>query len=291
MTGSDLSALKDQLVARDHELLDSVDKYRLLTTKQVQRLHFDIAHPTPAAAARACIRALNRLQNLGVVKPLQRRIGGVRAGSAGFVWFVGPAGERLLRDRSLDGRSGRRNYREPSRHFVDHTLAVSELAVTSIEASRNGTFDLLRIQTEPASWQASLSRFGTAQTLKPDLRLVTASGDYEHHWFIELDLDTEHLPVIVRQCEAYHAHRATGRYQAEHGLYPAVLWVVPTEQRRRQLVRKIRTEKHLDANQFIVVTTEQIIDVLRDMATEECATQDNDPNNKQSGGQKGGTPS
>ena len=235
MTRSDLDTLNDRLTDRDYQLLRDVEKYRLLTTRHVQRLHFDTVHPTPTASARSCNRTLARLRDARVLKALDRRIGGARAGSAGFVWYLGPAGDRMLRSKDPDGRPGRRNYREPSRHFVEHTLAVAELAVQAIEAMRQGHLEVLALETEPVSWQTSLSAFGTFQTLKPDLRLVTARGDYEEHWFIEADLASEHLPVIVRQCAAYESFRSTGRYQAAHGLFPAVLWVTPTEARAAAL--------------------------------------------------------
>lgn len=231
MTRSDLDALADRLTERDVCLIRDVEKYRLLSTKQIQRLHFDHVHPTPTASARACNRTLSRLREARVLKTLQRRIGGARAGSAGFVWYIGPAGERVLRALDPRASSGRRNYQEPSRHFVNHSLAIAELAVRAIEAERHGDLEILELETEPTSWQQSLSPFGVVQTLKPDLRLVTAEGDYEQHWFIEADMASEHLPVILRQCAAYEAFRATGRYQAAHGVFPAVLWVTPTESR------------------------------------------------------------
>lgn len=262
MTHSDLDSLNDRLTERDHQLLNDVQKYRLLSTKHVQRLHFDAAHPTPVASARACNRALVRLREAGVLRALTRRIGGARAGSAGFVWYVGPAGERLLQASNPGGSGGRRNYREPSRHFVEHTLAISELAVQTIEATRTGSpdkFDVLELQTEPASWQQSLSRFGTVQTLKPDFRLVTTSGDYEHHWFIEADMATEHLPVIVRQCVAYETFRSTGRYQATHGLFPAVLWVTTTDTRAKAIRAVVAATSSLDPDLFQVCTTTEYL--------------------------------
>ncbi|MFT4263165.1 MAG: replication-relaxation family protein [Nocardioides sp.] len=264
MTRLRLDHLSGALTERDYRLLRDIEQYRLLTSRQIQRLHFDQAHPTGVAAARACNRALTRLKDIGVLKALQRRVGGVRSGSASFVWYLGAAGERALRVTHPDLMRGRRNYREPSRHFVEHTLAIAEIAVRAIEAQRHGELEVLTIQTEPASWQASLAGFGTTQTLKPDLRLVTASSDYEHHTFIEVDLASEHLPVIVRQCLAYQTHRATGRYQAEHGLYPLVVWVVPTEHRRRQIRERIRTEHQLNEQLFVVITSDQVIELLRD---------------------------
>lgn len=267
MTRSNLTAIVDQLTGRDIEVLTDVAKFRLLTTKQIQRLHFDPVHPTPLAATRATNRALTRLREAGVIQTLERRIGGVRAGSAGFVWYVGPAGERLLRTLRPTDVSGRHNFREPSRYFVRHTLAVAELAIQATEAARAGRkhpepFELLNMQTEPASWQQSLSKHGVAQMLKPDLRLTTARGDYEHHWFIEADLATEHLPVIRRQCDAYRAFRATGRYQAAHGLFPAVLWVTPTEARARALRAATAAASGADEALFRICTAENFIRVI-----------------------------
>ena len=265
MSGLSMPTLLDQLVQRDLEILSSLDQFRLLTTKQVQRLHFDPTHLTTRASARACHRALVRLRDLGVVQPLGRRIGGVRAGSAGFAWYVGAAGERVLHhmaERPHNTRT-RRNYREPGRQFVDHTLAVGELAVTIIEAGRTGGFTTLSLRAEPASWQRSLSVHGATQTLKPDLHLISAAGDFEHHWFIEVDLSTEHLPVLIRQCLAYQAHRLSGRYQAAHELYPAVVWVVETAHRKQQLEAGIRAETQLDDRLFTVVRGDEALMLLQ----------------------------
>lgn len=259
MTRSDIDALCDHLTERDCQLLRDVEKYRLLTTRHLRRLHFDPAHPTPTAAARACNRTLARLREAGVLKTLDRRIGGARAGSAGFVWYVGPAGERVLQALSPADSGGRRNYREPSRHFALHTLAVAELAVKTIEADRHGDIEVVELQAEPVCWQHSLAPFGSAQTLKPDLRLVSVSGVYEEHWFIEADLASEHLPVILRQCAAYQAFRATGRYQGIHGLFPAVLWVTPTEARAGAIRAAVGRTAGLEPALFRVCTAPEYL--------------------------------
>ena len=262
MTRSDIDALRDRLTERDLAVIRDVDKYRLLTTKQIQRLHFDPVHPTPAASARACNRTLSRLRDTRVLGTLERRIGGVRAGSSGFVWYIGPAGERLMKSLDRPLPSGRHNYREPSRHFVEHTVAIAELAVRISEAGRDGSFELLELQTEPGSWQTSLSRLGTAQMLKPDLRIVTAIGEYEHHWFVEVDMASEHMPVIVRQCTAYEAFRATGRYQAAHGLFPAVLWICPTSARAEAIRAAVAATPGLDPALFAACASPDCLGVL-----------------------------
>lgn len=269
MTPSDIGKLRERLTSRDLAVLADVAKYRLLTTRQIQRLHFDRVHPTPLAAARACNRALARLRDMHILRTLGRRIGGVRAGSAGFVWYIGFTGERVL--QLIDpgaAQRGRRNYREPSRHFTEHTLAIAELAVQTLEAGGDGALEVLELQTEPDSWQQSLSQFGTVQMLKPDLRLVTASGDYEHHWFIEIDLDSEHLPVIRRQCAAYQTFRAVGRYQAAYGLFPAVLWVTPAPARAAAIRAAVAGTAGLDPALFRVCTAAEYLAVVTGRAQE-----------------------
>jgi hypothetical protein len=264
MNRSSGRTIEERLTDRDVLLLSDVEKFRLLTTKHIQRLHFDHRHPTPLAAARACNRVLVRLRSAGALRALDRRIGGVRAGSAGFVWYIGPAGDRLLRESRGEPLRGRRNYREPSRHFVEHTLAVAELAVQTLEAARAGLVHVLVLEAEPASWQQSLSTYGAVQRLKPDLHLITARGDYEHHWFIEADMATEHLPVILRQCAAYESFRATGRYQRTHGLFPAVLWVTPTVGRLGAVRAAVAASEALDAALFRVCMREEYLRVVTD---------------------------
>jgi hypothetical protein len=257
MSGLDLDALVDRLGERDLAVLRSVEQYRLLGTGHVQRLHFAEHHDSQAAATRACVRVLGRLREHGLLACLTRRVGGVRSGSAGFVWHLGPAGERLL--RNLNGQHQRRRYVEPSSHFVTHTLAVAELAVTLTEAARHGRFELARVEAEPRNWLQYLNPVGVRQWLKPDLAVVTTSGDFEDHWFIEADLDTEHLPVVLRQCQAYQSYQASGRYQATHGLFPVVLWVVPSTARAAGIRRAIDDHPRIDGQLFRVCTTQNFL--------------------------------
>lgn len=270
MTGQPIEALLDELTERDLAVLRDVERFRLLGTRQVQRLHFDPVQRTPLGAARSCTRTLARLREHGVLRALDRRIGGVRAGSSGNVWYVGPAGERVMNALAPAKPRSRSNYGEPSRHFVEHTLAVAEAAVQVIEASRRGDLELLLLEAEPASWQQSLSAHGTVQWLKPDLHLITATDEFEHHRFIEIDLATEHVPVIVRQCQAYQRFRASGAYQAAHGLFPAVLWVVPGEPRKAALRAAVGRTAALNRELFQVCTMNDYLAHLTNQSGEEA---------------------
>jgi hypothetical protein len=115
---------------------------RLMSARQIQAVHFGGGlHDNELAATRARQRALSRLTHERLLVSLQRRIGGVRAGSAGLVLAPGPLAPRVLRLK------GRRRAYEPTERFVDHTLAVAQLMVDVIVASRTGQLDLLDWQS------------------------------------------------------------------------------------------------------------------------------------------------
>jgi hypothetical protein len=252
-----------QLSDRDRAVLDSLRELRLLTTELLRRLHFTHqqptaegkTHATQSAAAVAAMRVLSRLEARGLVARLKRRIGGVRAGSSGIVWQLGATGERLL--RVLHGEEKRRRYIEPSALFVDHTLACATLAVQLREMDRCGALELVTLEAEPACWRSFLAPHGARTWLKPDLFAITASGEFEDHVFIEVDRATEHPGAVVRKAAVYQRYAATGAHQAEYGLFPAVLWVVPDERRRRALTSALGAEQGIQSGLFRVVTEQQ----------------------------------
>lgn len=269
MKFNDIASLLESLSERDLSILESLRTHRALTTALIRRLHFPIggepreagsgkAHATEMAAAVATIRVLTRLESRRLITRLQRRIGGVRAGSSGIVWQLGAGGERLLRARH--GDPARRRYSEPSPSFIAHTLAAADLATRLYELARQGEIELLRLEAEPECWRTFLSAHGARQWLKPDLFAITADGDYENHLFIEADNATEHTPVIVRKTLQYQRYASAGIHQQEHGLFPAVVWVVPDEKRQAAIRAALTAEPRLrdltSAGLFHIVTTE-----------------------------------
>ena len=253
MTKNDIHNLFELLSERDLSILESLRTYRALTTALIRRLHFphtsgDSAqataeHATVAAAAVATIRVLTRLESHRLIARMQRRIGGVRAGSSGITWQLGASGERLLRARH--GETNRRRYCEPSPTFLAHTLAVANLATTLVELARDKLVELLHLEAEPECWRIFTGLHGAQQWLKPDLFAVTAGGDYEHHWFIEADNATEHAPAIARKAAVYQQYAASGQHQAEHGLFPAVAWIVPDIKRVEGITAALHSDPSL----------------------------------------------
>jgi hypothetical protein len=253
MSPTDATSLLMQLSTRDIAILESLRSYRLVTTAQIRRLHFAQGHASLSAAAGAVMRVLTRLEAHDLVARLARRIGGVRAGSSGITWQLGAVGERLL--RTMHGEKQRRRYIEPSPAFAAHTLAVAELAIELHELQDEGVLELVKLDTEPSCWQSFVGPHGTFEWLKPDLYAVTATGDYEDHWFIEADLATEHPPVVVRKAKVYQRYAATGGHQARHGLFPAVIWVVPDTARQGAIEAPLSADRAIQPGLFRVVTT------------------------------------
>lgn len=243
--------VRHALSVRDQAILTSLGHLRFLTTSQLRTLHFP-QHATEPAAARICRRVLGRLAEQRIVEHLERRIGGLRAGSESYVWRVGPVGDRLLRDAQGEAPRGRR--KEPSLRHLDHTLAIADCYLALVEASRAERLELVAFATEPTCWRTYHGTGGARETLKPDLYAVTASGDYEDHWFIEVDRATESLPTLLKKCTQYERYRRTGQAQADGGVFPRVLWVMPDETRGRRLEAALRANRQLDEVLFRTTT-------------------------------------
>ncbi len=256
------SVLDQHLTDRDVLVLEDLEQYRLLTTRQLQRLHLPVRplgdHASTSAATRGTTRILGGLESLGMIARLERRIGGMKYGSASAAWHLGGAGDRYLRARR--GDPARRRYGEPGLVFVTHTLAVADIAVTLRERAGAGHFDLLELTAEPTCWRAFTGAAGEAVTLKPDLFSVTADASTETHSFVEVDLGTEHLPAVLRKCRVYQQYERTGIEQAAHGLFPAVVWLVPSVKRADAIRGAIDADRSLDASLFWVTTSEQALD-------------------------------
>jgi len=170
------------------------------------------------------------------------------------------AGQRVLSLRGGLGAVGR--VRAPGERFVRHYLAVADAHLALRSAARAGQFELMSVELEPTCWRPYAGLGGSREVLKPDLYAVTASGEYEDHWFLEVDRATESLPTLIRQCQQYEAYRRTGTEQAKRGLFPYVLWIVPDDTRAEKLDAALDGVRQLDRQLFKITTPERLIDVI-----------------------------
>jgi len=249
MTRLSVVALRERLSDRDLQILDDVSRLRLMRARHLEALHFPAdRHANATTAARRCRRVLERLTRDRLLVRLERRIGGVRAGSASFVYTLSPLGQRVL-----DHGGARRRLLEPSERFVDHTLAVADFFVEIAAAAGARRWELLEWQSEPTCWREVVT-LGGRVVLRPDLFVVLGVGEYELRWFVEIDRGSEHGPAVRRKCRLHHSYYKSGQEQRQHRVSPRVLWVVPDERRVVRLEELISNDPRLTADLFRVAT-------------------------------------
>jgi hypothetical protein len=219
--------LSEALSERDQAVLRDFGRVRVLTGTQLTRLHFGNLSATSRERTRR--RVLARLTEHDLVTTLERRVGGVRAGSAGLVYALGVAGQHVL-PLLVDEQPVKRPRHPwtPSPLFLAHTLAVSELYVRLVEAARTGVLALVTYQTVPASWVPD----GIGDWLKPDAYAVVRAGTVEDSWWIEVDRATESLPTIKRKLHSYLDFVQRGQLGPD-GVVPRVLITVPNDKPKR----------------------------------------------------------
>jgi hypothetical protein len=248
ITTAQLATLADQLSDRDKSILMDLERVRVLTGAQLQRLHFDpISHNSRARDRR---RVLQRLTDFDLVSTLDRRIGGIRAGSAGHIYTLTPAGRRFLalqRGQQLPKRL--RRPRTPGAPFLDHALAVSEIYVTLTETSRHQDFHVATFATEPACWHPT----GANQYLHPDAYLVLATPTHRDCWWLEIDQATESLPRITRKCRTY-LNFLTHGGAGPDTVPPRILFTTP-DATRSDAIRKVITKQTTTETEYLICVT------------------------------------
>jgi len=244
-----LDRLTQLLSDRDLAVIDSVARYRCLTGAQIERLHF-LDHATKDTAARTRRRVLERLAAGRFIDQLPRQIGGVRAGSSGLVFVLGPTGYRVLHGEPR--RSGAPRDGGPSTTFVAHTIAVAEVGVRLSSARGTNDVEDVTIETEPACWRTYQRGLAGTETLKPDLYVEITTAEFEDKWFVEVDRATESLTAIGIKCKTYVDYYRTGIEQSRSEVFPKVLWSVPTERRANQLRDTISRLKGAPDGLFVV---------------------------------------
>ena len=259
-----LQAIAEQLDTTDRALLALLAAHRYATTRQLAQItELPGQYGSARSALRQTSRRLRRQHGLGLVAHLQRRIGGTRAGSAGYVWYLTAAGQRLTDEGQ--GHGARRRFQEPSALFLAHTLAITQARVVIEQAIHAVGGHLARLRTEPACWRSWLRLGGALGWLKPDLEAITATdAGAEDHWLLEVDLDTEHPARLLAKCHDYQAHLASGTFQAQHGYYPQVVWLLTNHARAGRLAEQIAADQTLTPGLFkITAAPEQLATLIQ----------------------------
>jgi hypothetical protein len=209
------------------------------------------------------------LHERGIVYRFQRIVGGVRAGSAAHTYGLNSAGQRLLKG---DGPAGGRRQRQPwevSTVFLKHMLAVSELYVRLRETERLHRLNLVAFDAEPQCWRR-YNNGATSEIVKPDAYLCVVVGDYEEHRFVEVDLATESRRQLLAKAATYVDYWTTEHEQTKRGVFPQVLFIVPSPERRSQIVDVLSSLPAEQWRLFAVMTLGEAITNLSTPASHEA---------------------
>ncbi len=240
ITEAYVARLAETLPERDLAAVATLDRVRVATAKQLERLHFQGG--TPRANARQAQRRLRRLVELRALAVLDRSVGGPAGGSAQATYALDVAGQRLASACGPAGGSRIRRPWTPGAPFLRHALAVTELFVGLTELARTGGGELLAFDAEPACWRTFTGLGGARVTLKPDAFVRFASADYEYATFVEIDRATASVPTVARKLALYRRYWQTSREQERFGLFPKVLILVPNERRKETLLESTRAQ-------------------------------------------------
>ncbi|MET4669116.1 hypothetical protein ABID94_001979 [Streptomyces sp. PvR018] len=236
--------VRHRLSDRDLAVLGALQRVRLLSVRQLQRLFF--VDGSPSARTRRAQLLMTRLTKLGVVVRFSRVIGGIRAGSSGYIYGLSGLGQAVI---NADGPAGgkRRRTWETKPYFQDHMLEVSELYVQLVEQHWAGHGELLAFDSEPSAWRHFTGPGGELVVVKPDAYIRLGTAALENSTFLEVDLSTETLPTIQRKSQRYIDYWRSGVEQQRRGVFPKVLWLVKDEHRQERIdgvIRKLAHDAH-----------------------------------------------
>lgn len=234
-----LMALRNSMKEKEVDILWNIRKYHFLTSDHIKRLHFKTG-TTSAANLRAANKCMKRLREIGLVAPLERRIGGARSGSSALVWHLTEPGERLLWLDEPDQKHTRKRFEEPSADFLHQTLAVAEAAVRIITlAERQDGLSIRRLDTD---FSYAVRYRDKTVLIKPGLYVILLWDGYEDHWFIEAAPHWDIINRLSRKAESYRKVFDKGSFQEQVGVFPLTLFMLPDDEHKNKLKRVLKEQ-------------------------------------------------
>lgn len=258
-----LLELGEDLTVKERWVIETVARFGLMSHAQLAAYLMPMSgEVTEDSKARSARRTLSQLTALGLLARLNRRVGGIRAGSQGYVYYLGPAGQRLVAYWRGHGLTRGRFRPDPGSRYVKHRLAVSELFIRLRQANGSG-IDLLGFDPEPDCWRRFSDGLGSERILKPDAFVRVGLGAYEDRYFVEVDLGSESTRVVADKLKLYLGYWRSGSEQHEHGVFSRVLILTNSEQRKTALIETCERLPAEAWDLFTITTLDKALDVMR----------------------------
>jgi hypothetical protein len=125
---------------------------------------------------------------------------------------------------------------------------------------------LLTWTSEPTCWRSFTGRGGTRLVLKPDAFVRVGLDSFEDAWFLEVDCATESSTALARKFDLYRQYWSCGQEQARLGVFPRVLWLVPNQTRREQLIEVAARQPAEAWKLFTVRLFAELVETVREGA-------------------------
>lgn len=249
--GLALEQLRQDLTVREHAILSVLATVHAATTDQVARIIFDGGE----SANRLARRHLVRLNQFGLVRRFRDRSRDRKVGAPGYIYALTAAGLRMTGGTHAIGARQRAAWR-PSKDFLSHRLALSELYTRLIEQQHRGGPEVREFKAEPDCRRWFPGPAGEQLLISPDALTRLGIRELEVSWFVEVDLATETRPsTIAGKCQAYRRYELSGIEQRRYGVFPGVIFIVP-DAGRRNVIARIVARQPREAQSLFVVATE-----------------------------------
>jgi hypothetical protein len=264
-TGGRLAQLAVDLTARERQMLAELATLHVATTAQLGRLVFGDCKP--ATTARLGQRHAERLVRFNLMQRYANRSRDRKVGAPGYLLTLTEAGWSLSGADTPARKRQRRSWL-PSDAFLAHRLAISELYVRLVEQGRAGGPSLREFKSEPDSWRRYLGLADEPLIAKPDALVRLLTVGLELSWFVEIDRGTEGQRLIADKCNAYRRFELSGVEQQRFGIFPNVVFIVPSEARRQAVQRVIDRQPVEARGLFTAVTEADMLTVLASPVSE-----------------------
>lgn len=241
-------------------ILHLLSEHKFLTTQQIAKFLHDEKRLF-SSTVRIMSRRLQTLHTKRIITArAERQVGGVgQGGSEPHIWHLDRLGHYALEDVSkVEDGTRRKFFRPPTYTFARHRVAMNDTKLLFQHiATQYESVRIHEILMEEKSWRPFTNRAGEATSLRPDMYASTFRGELKHHWFVEVDCNTESPMRVIAKCNQYLEYLlSTTPDNWCCGEFPAVLWVVPTIKRRNSIRRHVaQSLPHVPPNQLFLVVT------------------------------------